>query len=183
METAKDGAFYRKKLPHYRTPGSMYHCRFSLNPLNPFFAFTEDWMLEIIENSIISEHKKQCLIHAYVIMANHVHAVIQPLPRVIDPSAWCDYRKFYSLEGICGRIKGRSSFRINKHLGRRGMLWQPESFDRTIRNERDLENTIDYIHHNPVRWKLVQSPEQYRWSSMQTIYSGKKKYGGWFDLK
>jgi len=42
------------------------------------------------------------------------------------------------------------------------MLWQDESFDRSIRNMRDLENTINYLHHNPVRWKLVESPEQYR---------------------
>jgi hypothetical protein len=62
------------------------------------------------------------------------------------------------------------------------MLWQDESFDRSIRNMRDLENTINYLHHNPVRWKLVESPEQYRWSSLRAIYSGEGKYGGRFDL-
>jgi hypothetical protein len=62
------------------------------------------------------------------------------------------------------------------------MLWQDESFDRTIRNNRDLQGTIAYVHHNPVRWKLVEFPEQYRWSSLHTIYSGGEKYKGWFDL-
>jgi putative transposase len=182
MQITKYGAFYRQKLPHYRSPGCVYHCRFSLNPLDPFFRFTEDWMFKAVEDSILTEHKKECIIHAYVMMANHAHAVIQPMPKAKDIFAWCDYLEFYPLEGICGRIKGRSSFMINKRCGRRGRLWQRESFDRTIRNEDDLETTIDYIHHNPVRWELVVVPEQYRWSSLRTIYSGKEKYSGWFDF-
>jgi REP element-mobilizing transposase RayT len=182
MHITKNGAYYRKKLPHYRSPGCIYHCRFSLNPLDACFRLNEDWMLEIVEASILTEHKKECIIHAYVIMANHAHAVIQPIPKAKDLFAWCDYLEFYPLEEICGRIKGRSSFLINKHLGHCGRIWQRESFDRTIRNEADLEATIDYIHHNPVRWEIAASPEQYRWSSLQTIYSGKGEYRGWFDF-
>jgi hypothetical protein len=101
---------------------------------------------------------------------------------VNNPFAWCDCHAFYPLERITGRIKGRSARLINQRSGRAGALWQDESFDRSIRNGRDLENTIDYLHHNPVRWKLVEFPEQYRWSSLRTIYSGDEKYRGWFDL-
>jgi REP element-mobilizing transposase RayT len=178
----KGGAFYRRYLPHYRSPGCIYHCRFSLNPSDQGFRFTEDWMFAIIERSILTDHKRECMIHAYVVMPNHAHAVVQPLPRLNDLFAWCDCHAFYSLERITGRIKGRSARLINQGSGRSGMLWQEESFDRSIRNSRDLENTIDYLHHNPVRWKLVESPEQYRWSSLRTIYSGEEKYRGWFDL-
>jgi REP element-mobilizing transposase RayT len=182
MLITKDAAFYRRYLPHYRSPGCTYHCRFSLNPSDQGFRFTEDWMFAIIERSILADHKRECMIHAYVVMPDHAHAVVQPLPRVNDPFAWCDCHAFYPLERITGRIKGRSARLINQGSGRSGMLWQDESFDRSIRNSRDLENTIDYLHHNPVRWKLVESPEQYRWSSLRTIYSGEEKYRGWFDL-
>jgi putative transposase len=139
-------------------------------------------MFATVEASILLDHKKECMIHAYVVMANHAHAVIQPLPDVNEPSAWCDYSRFYPLEFIAGKIKGRSTYQINKKIGGSGSLWQDESFDRTIRGERDLEETVDYIHHNPVRWELVISPEQYRWSSIRTIYSGEKEYRGWLDL-
>ncbi len=182
MFITRDGAYYRQYLPHYRAPGCIYHCRFSLSPSNQPFRFTEDWMFAIVETAIFADHKKECLIYAYVVMADHTHVIVQPLPRVNDPVAWCDQDAFYPLERICGRIKGRSSRRINQRAGRSGELWQPESFDRTIRGRRDLENAIDYIHNNPVRWKLVESSEQYRWSSLRTIYSGEEKYRSWFDL-
>ncbi len=182
MRITKDGAYYRRYLPHYRSPGGIYHCRFSLNVCDPAFRITEDWMYAIIEDSILADHKKECMIHAYIVMADHAHAVVQPLPKANSPSEWCDCRAFYPLECIAGKIKGRSSCLINKGSGRPGMLWQDESFDRLIRNERDLEDTIDYVHHNPVRWGLVRDPGQYRWSSLRTIYSGEDKYRGWFDL-
>ncbi len=182
MFITRDGAYYRQYLPHYRAPGCIYHCRFSLSPSNQPFRFTEDWMFAIVETAFFADHKKECLIYAYVVMADHTHVIVQPLPRVNDPVAWCDQDAFYPLERICGRIKGRSSRRINQRAGRSGELWQPESFDRTIRGRRDLENAIDYIHNNPVRWKLVESSEQYRWSSLRTIYSGEEKYRSWFDL-
>ena len=71
---------------------------------------------------------------------------------------------------------------INKKLGRSGHLWLEEPFDRIVRDQKDLDGLIDYIHRNPVRWQLVDRPEQYRWSSLATIYSGKEMYSGWFDL-
>jgi REP element-mobilizing transposase RayT len=139
-------------------------------------------MFAIVERAILADHKKECMIHAYIVMPNHTHAIVQPLPKVNDPFAWCDCQMFYPLERITGRIKGRSARLINRGSRRSGRLWQDESYDRSIRNGRDLENTIEYVHHNPVRWKLVDSPEQFRWSSLRTIYSGEEKYAGWFDL-
>jgi REP element-mobilizing transposase RayT len=138
-------------------------------------------MYSIIEETILRHHKMECIIHAYVIMADHSHAIIQPLQKCKDPIAWSDYRMFYPLELITGKIKGRSARLIHQRLGRSGSLWQKESFDRTIRSGMDLKNAIDYLHHNPVRWNLVESPEQYRWSSLRTIYSGEEKYRGWLD--
>jgi REP element-mobilizing transposase RayT len=178
----KDSIFYRQYLPHYRSAGCIYHCRFSLTRIEQPFWLTEQRMLAIVEGSILADHRKECLIHAYVVMANHTHVVIQPLPKVNDPCAWCDSRNFYRLERITGRMKGRSARLINQRAVKSGSLWQRESYDRTIRSARDFENTIDYIHHNPVRWKLVLAPELYRWSSLRTIYSGDEKYRGWFDM-
>jgi REP element-mobilizing transposase RayT len=182
MLITKQGAYYRQYLPHYRSPGSIYHCRFSIDKSGTCSRLTEDWMFAIVEESILARHKLDCLIHAYVVMADHTHAIVQPLPRVNDPLCWCDYHEFYPLEEIVGKIKGRSGRLINQRNAQAGPLWQRESYDRSIRSERDLEETIDYLHHNPVRWKLVDSPEQYRWSSLRTIYSGEEKYRGWFDM-
>jgi len=180
MQITPDGAAYRRRLPHYRTPGAIYHCRFSLLP--HIQAFAEDWMFEIVEAEILSHHKKTCLIYGYVVMPSHSHAVVQPLPGRFDPISWADYRQFQKLEIIIGKIKGASSRRINRILGRSGSIWKDEAFDRSARNDKDLRDMIEYVHFNPVRWGLFDSPEKYRWSSARTIYSGEEKYRGWFDL-
>jgi len=74
----------------------------------------------------------------YVVMPNHVHAVVRPLqPRE------------YPLEKILRDWKGGSSYEINLLLGSSGTLWQRESFDRIIRDEEHLDRVIQYIGRNP----------------------------------
>ena len=74
----------------------------------------------------------------YVVMPNHVHAVVRPL----QPEA-------HDAEDILGSWKKHSSRRINTVLGQTGELWQEETFDRIIRNEEHLWRTIQYIGRNP----------------------------------
>jgi REP element-mobilizing transposase RayT len=91
------------------------------------------------------------LLHAFVIMPNHVHILIKPrLP----------------LAKITGVIKGVAARDANAALGRRGKpFWQDESFDHWIRNSADLERIRCYIESNPVRAGLVARPADWKWSS------------------
>jgi hypothetical protein len=43
-----------------------------------------------------------------------------------------------------------------------------EYWDRFIRNDRHLENTVLYIHQNPVKAALCQRAEEWPWSSAGT---------------
>jgi REP element-mobilizing transposase RayT len=138
-------------------------------------------MFEIVERSLLFGHKQTYLLHAYEIMCNHTHAVIEPLPSTPDPEGWTELRNYHRLEDILCGIKKHTSLEINRSLGRRGRFWMKEYFDRTIRGEKDLCEVIDYIHHNAVRWGLVEQPEEYRWPSLRTIYSGRPESDGWFD--
>jgi REP-associated tyrosine transposase len=74
----------------------------------------------------------------YVVMPNHVHAVIRPFHPTDDP-----------LERILQSRKRQMSRDINRILGRCGPLWQDESFDRIIRDEEHLYRCIQYIGQNP----------------------------------
>jgi putative transposase len=76
----------------------------------------------------------------YVVMPNHVHAIVRPLvPSDND------------LEGILQIWKGRSAYEINQRLGRTGIFWQRESYDRIIRDEEHLWHVIQYIGRNPAK--------------------------------
>ena len=73
---------------------------------------------------------------AHVVMPNHVHAVVSPLADV-------------ALSKILHSWKSYSAKQINALLGRRGPLWQKESFDHIVRSAEQLERINDYIRKNP----------------------------------
>ena len=81
-------------------------------------------------------------IHAFFIMPNHIHLVIDVLTEV---------PLFDLLKGL----KGATSRECNKPLGRTGKhFWQFESYDHVVRRG-SLERVIRYVLMNPVKAGLV----------------------------
>lgn len=92
-----------------------------------------------------------CSLHAYAVMANHVHLLVAPR----EPIA-----------RITKSIKGYSARKANALLKRAGTpFWQDESFDHWVRSEKSFWKIKDYIERNPVRAGLVRAPGDWRWSS------------------
>lgn len=88
---------------------------------------------------------------AYVVMANHVHILLQPKA---------------PLSRITGGIKGVTAKIANQILGRTGQpFWQDESFDHWVRNDEQFLRIRRYIEANPVTAGLVARAENYPWSS------------------
>ena len=58
-----------------------------------------------------------------------------------------------------------TSHEANKILNRTGQFWMEEYFDRYIRDEKHLNNVIEYIDNNPVKAGLVENPEDFKWCS------------------
>jgi len=96
------------------------------------------------------------VLHAYVVMPNHVHILLDPcLP----------------LAKISGVIKGVSARDANGALGRTGKpFWQDESFDHWVRSSAEFERIRYYIEWNPVRAGLVARPQDWKWSSAGSKY-------------
>jgi putative transposase len=113
---------------------------------------------EIAEFVMATLHKGeaklgQYLLHAYVIMANHVHLLFEPRA---------------DMARIMKGIKGVTSQRANRILGRTGkVFWQDESFDHWVRNEAEEQRIRKYIENNPVKAGLVRTPEDWLWSSVR----------------
>ena len=90
-------------------------------------------------------------LHAFVVMANHVHLLITPRVTVAR---------------IMNGLKGVTSRDANVILGRIGMrFWQEESFDHWVRNAAQFERVRNYVEGNPVLAGLVKSAKEWRWSS------------------
>lgn len=99
---------------------------------------------------------------AYSIMSNHVHLVIDTGAQIENIENDEELiQKYLSLDKILQKIKGATSRYINLYLSKTGQLWHRESFDIYIRNEKMLENVINYTLQNPVKAGLVKSWEDY----------------------
>ena len=84
------------------------------------------------------------LIHAFVLMPDHLHMILTPAPQL-------------SLERAIQLVKGGSSFRMR--LSQK--LWQPSFMNHRIKDEEDHRIHVGYIHQNPVKARLVDIPEKY----------------------
>lgn len=96
--------------------------------------------------------KTGCDVHAYVLMANHVHLLVTP-----------------KAEGAVARMMqavGRRYVRyVNDTLSRTGTLWEGRYKASLVDSERYVIACYRHIELNPVRAGLVEAPEKYRWSS------------------
>lgn len=115
------------------------------------------------------QHLNGCQYHlgAYVIMPNHVHALIRPF-------------RGHPLEQVLRRRKQWSARMINQVSRRKGPLWQEESFDRIIRDSEHLWKALQYIGRNPARAGLGDDrtarwvdPD---WSKLGWQFSGEEDF-------
>jgi len=93
-------------------------------------------------------------LYAYCIMSNHIHIVFRHLNKE-DKSN--DNLKYAPVTNILKSFKSFTGLHANRVLQRQGAFWQEESFDRIIRNQKELENVIAYTLNNPVKANLVSS--------------------------
>ena len=101
-------------------------------------------------------------IDAMVVLPDHLHA-IWTLPK--DDA---DYPKRWMLikSGFSRRIpknEYRRKSRITK--GERG-IWQRRYWEHMIRDERDYEQHVNYVHYNPVKHGCVEKAVEWKHSSI-----------------
>jgi REP element-mobilizing transposase RayT len=103
----------------------------------------------------LHDHEIKMLLHACVVMPDHVHLLLSPLRD--------DQGQPFSLVEIMQSLKSSSAHTVNKLLRRGGPVWEEESFDHVLRSYESLEQKVEYIRQNPVRKGLAASPENYEW--------------------
>jgi putative transposase len=115
---------------------------------------------EIVRNRMywLSEQYQYVDIHNFVIMPNHVHAIIE-----IDSkksaganrglSVQSEEIKIKSLSGLIGAFKTTSSKIIHEY-GFLDFTWQRSFHDHIIRNEKSYLNISNYIDSNPDKWTV-----------------------------
>lgn len=92
-------------------------------------------------------------LRAWVVMPNHVHAVVWPMPP-------------HTLSEILHTWKSFTAHELNKLLPRKIVpFWQRESYDHLVRDDDDLHRCCHYTLLNPVNAGLCAEPQLWPWSS------------------
>lgn len=103
------------------------------------------WLREIAQRT-------QCIIHAYALLSNHVHLLLTPAHAA-------------GVSDLMRLLGQRYVQYINRAHCRTGTLWEGRYRSCVTNEDRYVLGCYRYIELTPVREKLVEKPEDYRWSS------------------
>jgi putative transposase len=147
------------RLPRFFVPGEVLHVVQRGNNREPIFAGPNDlgFFLSCLTDAC---HAHGLLVHAYVLMTNHLHILATP------------WRK-ESLPKVMQSVGRRYVQYFNTVYERTGTLWEGRYRATVVDTERYLLTCMRYIELNPVRAGLVQHPGEYRWSSYHANAAGK----------
>lgn len=102
-------------------------------------------------------------IEAAVVLPNHLHMIWRLPPSDSDYSSRWRLIKghitYHRKDG--GDMPATESRRLK---GERA-VWQRRFWEHLIRDERDWQRHVEYIHYNPVKHGLVQAPVEWKYSS------------------
>lgn len=108
---------------------------------------------EIVANALKHFDGQRYELRAWVVMPNHAHCVVWPMPG-------------HTLSEILHSWKSFTSSKANKLLNRvHEDFWQTESFDHWIRDDAEFARLVAYVENNPVKAGFCKSPEEWKWSS------------------
>ena len=121
---------------------------------------------EYIEHVANARDRLRFLLHAWVVMPEHVHLVVLPRDGEIGPVLRGLKQGFG--QRVLSAWKRSLDPRLKLASDAHGVLrfWQRGGgYDRNIRDIEELREKIEYIHTNPVRRGLVERAVDWRWSS------------------
>jgi len=163
------GKVYYKKCRRFNAIGHAHELTFSCYKNQPFLASerTCQWLVESVDQA---RKKYGFSMWAYVFMPEYVHLLI------------CPMNSEYSISKILQPIKQPVAQRAVAYLRRNNpadldklatgqrhqvyRLWQAGGgYDRNISKTETITNAARYIHHNPVRRGLTDTPENWYYCS------------------
>ena len=144
-------------------PGAFYHVTSRGNERKAVFKSKRDRekYLEYLESATT---RYDAVIHAFCLMDNHYHLLLE------TPSG--------NLPRIMRHINGAYTTYFNAKRARSGHLFQGRYRAILVDKDEYAKHLSRYIHLNPVRAKMVETPGAYMWSSYR-FFIGNEKSPKW----
>ncbi|MBS1261977.1 MAG: hypothetical protein MAG453_01315 [Calditrichaeota bacterium] len=130
---------------------------------------SEDFFKDLLQSYLVKYRDSgYYLLHAYVIMPKHVHLLISPKKQI--SRILYSIKRPFSFKAI-RYLEDRHSQFTSQIQVKTGTTWKHQfwmrggGYDHWVEEHESLLEIADYIHGNPVRWELVEYPEDWNWSS------------------
>lgn len=144
-------------------PGAFYHVTARGNERKSVFKSVKD-REEFLSYLESASNRYGAVIHAYCLMDNHYHILIE------TPHG--------NLSKIMQHINSSYTTYFNIRHDRYGHLFQGRYKSILVEVDEYAKELSRYIHLNPVRARMVKTPEEYQWSSC-IYYTDKKEAPAW----
>jgi REP element-mobilizing transposase RayT len=138
-------------------PGALYHVTSRGNEKKDIFRSKKD-REKFLSYLSSAWERHGAVFHAYCLMSNHFHLMVEtPLG---------------NLSRIMKHVNGSYTTYFNVRHNRVGHLFQGRYKALLVQADAYAAELSRYIHLNPVRAKMVPSPEEYQWSSCRQYLEG-----------
>ncbi len=161
----------RQNFHRYYGAGDLHFITCSCYRRQPLLGTSRrrDLFLEVLEQV---RKRYVFVVVGYVVMPEHIHLLISEAQEK-NPSTVMQALKL----GFARRVLSEERRRGNPSPD--GLLkpgpqhvWQKRFYDFNVWTARKRVEKLRYMHRNPVQRGLVESPEQWRWSSFRAYFLG-----------
>ena len=146
-------------------------------------VFSREQYKELFVESLkYCQANKGLVLHAWVIMTNHVHLIISSKDNELE-NIVRDLKKYTSKQIIKAieenTIESRKDWMLNifSYAGKNNtnnkayQFWKQDYHPIELNTPEKLKQRLDYLHENPVRSGLVWEPWHYKYSSAIDYYT------------
>ena len=146
---------------------SIIHCFVPL-------IFNDDLFKIILDSLIYCQQEKGLNIYDFVIMSNHVHAIISHAINERIAEIVRDFKRHTSKkisEYLENLPRFNNLFWIKLfHSKIKNRVWQEGYHPEAIISEKFFLQKLEYIHYNPVKKGYVEKPEDWKYSSARNYF-------------
>ena len=133
-------------------------------------ARARDRFLSILEQT---RQRYRFVVVGYVVMPEHIHLLVTE-PEIGTPSTVMQVLKQRSARALLPKKRrvDQGQRKLFQGAASRRAFWQARFYDFNVWTTRKRVEKLRYMHRNPVKRGLAESPEQWRWSSYRFYFLG-----------
>ena len=148
--------------------------------LNWIHLLHEDRFKDIIIESLsFLSRSNRVTVYAFVIMSNHMHLIWQIMGEHERKAVQRDFLKFTGQQILKTLRNEKSPLQEDLFVNakdRKFQVWERNSLSIPLWSDKVMWQKLDYIHNNPVKARLCEHPEEYKYSSASFYIEGEKHW-------